>query len=247
MIRSSSCGSLVTDLPPVVKRKPSPDSSACPAYCMCRRRNRSRSANVCRPEEWSPLSRREMSSIALNERSRSSTARMKWRTSASSGVCCKRFCSVAANSPSACTGWRRSWLAMATKRLFSWSLRRALSRSASSSRVRAATTSAWRSWRYQLRCPSQATASVAPAPSNPVTAHGQAISSGRLAAAPRPAASGSSATPVATRRQGARAWAVATDQTRAAAARGWRSAGSASHGSSARLRQPRPTAAGQGD
>jgi hypothetical protein len=97
MMRSSSCGSLVTDLPPVEKRRPRPDSSACPAYCICSRRNRSRSGKVCISGVALLPSSREMSSMELNERSRSSTARRKLRTRGSSGVCCRRFCSVAAN------------------------------------------------------------------------------------------------------------------------------------------------------
>ena len=147
-MRSSSCGSLVTDLPPGEKRRPSPANSAWPAYCMCSRRNMSRSGKVCSRGISAPPSRREMSSIALKDRSSPSIASIRLRASGSSGERCSRLCSVAANSPRAWTGWRRSWLAMARKRLLSWSVRRASASSRSSSPERSiccsSATIAWR-------------------------------------------------------------------------------------------------------
>ena len=154
-MRSSSCGSLATDLPPGEKRRPRPANSAWPAYCMCRRRNRSRSGKLCTRGDTAPPSRREMSSMALKDRSRLSTERIRLRPSGSSGEFISRLCKVAANRPSACTGWRRSWLAMARKRLLSLSLRCAASRSDSRVCSLSLCSMARSVWWRQRRCSRQ--------------------------------------------------------------------------------------------
>ena len=119
MIRSSSCGSLVTILPPALKRSCRPASSACPAKLICSRRNRSRIGNDWTCGSTAPASSLEISRIAPNEASSASIDRIMLWMSGRSIECAIRRSRVAPKKLRACSGWRRSWLAEARNWLFS--------------------------------------------------------------------------------------------------------------------------------
>ena len=85
------------------------------AACGTGRRSRSRPASTSTP----PVSMRVMSSSSENSPSSASTDALMLLTSSITPASWLRWRSASANRPSACSGWRRSWLA-AAKNCVSW-------------------------------------------------------------------------------------------------------------------------------
>ena len=115
-MRCSSRGSLRTHRPLARSRSCSWRCSACAENMGLSARNRPSSETGSSTGSTTPASRRETSSMVSSELPSAFTARIS-RCALRLPGC--SFSSAAPNSAIACSGWRRSWLAVARKRVFS--------------------------------------------------------------------------------------------------------------------------------